>query len=108
MTILDTQMIRSDFLRRASELGYPPAMRDYGIALLRDRKNGETSMAAGIDWLTRAAGLGDAKAMVELARAFAVGLGVGVSKEKAKELLRNAQELGNDEAAGMLLSLAGT
>ena len=97
-----------DILRRASELGYPPAMRDYGIELLRDTKNGETSMAAGIDWLTRAAGLGDAKAMVELARAFAVGLGVGVSKEKAKELLRNAQKLGNDEAAGMLLSLAGT
>ena len=97
-----------ELLQRASALGHVPAMRDYGMVLLRDRKSSRIAMATAIDLLTRAADQGDARAMVELARSFAMGIGVEASRQKAEQLLQDARALGNEEAADLLLSLAKT
>ena len=81
------------------------AMRELALYL---RSTG-TSVAEARDassWLKRAAEAGDAVAMVELAKAYAMGIGIEPSIQQATVLLKDAAGLGNPEAQQLLASMA--
>lgn len=89
----------------AAATGDVTAMRELGLYL---RQTG-TSMAEAKDaseWLKRAADGGDVTAMVELAKAYAMGIGIAPSIQQAQVLLKDAAGLGNEEAKRLLASMA--
>jgi TPR repeat protein len=89
----------------AAASGDPVAMREMGLFL---RQNGTTVAQAedASTWLRRAADAGDATAMVELAKAYAMGIGIKPSIQEATVLLKDAAGLGNAEAQRLLTSMA--
>lgn len=89
----------------AAATGDAVAMRELGLYL---RSTG-TSVAEARDassWLKRAAEAGDAISMVELAKAYAMGIGIEPSIQQATVLLKDAAGLGNPEAQRLLATMA--
>jgi len=80
------------------------AMRELGL-YLRDNGTPEDASDAS-SWLKRAADSGDVTAMVELAKAYALGLGIRPSIQQAQVLLKDAAGQGNEEAKRLLASMA--
>jgi TPR repeat protein len=80
-------------------------LRELGLYL---RSTGTTVAEAqdASSWLKRAAEGGDAIAMVELAKAYAMGIGIEPSIQQATVLLKDAAGLGNPEAQRLLASMA--
>jgi TPR repeat protein len=89
----------------AAATGSAEAMREMGLFL---RTNGTTVADArdASSWLQRAADAGDVTAMVELAKAYAMGIGIAPSIQQATLLLKDAAGLGNVEAQQLLTSMA--
>ena len=84
--------------------GNTVAMRELGLYL---RNNGEpTDAKDASSWLKRAADGGDVPAMVELAKAYAMGIGIQPSIQQAHLLLKDAAGRGNEEAQKLLASMA--
>lgn len=80
------------------------AMRELGLYL---RNNGAPADARDASsWLKRAADGGDVPAMVELAKAYAMGIGIAPSIQQAQLLLEDAAGRGNEEAKRLLASMA--
>ena len=89
----------------AAATGDPIAMRELALYL---RENGTTLADAqgASDWFKRAAEGGDAIAMVELAKAYAMGLGLAPSIQQATLLLKDAASMGNPEAQRLLATMS--
>jgi TPR repeat protein len=81
------------------------AMRELALYL---RETGTTvdDARTASQWLIRAADGGDATAMVELAKAYAMGIGLAPSIRQAQLLLKDAAGLGNAEAQHLLVTMA--
>ncbi len=88
----------------AAASGDAAAMRELGL-YLRDSGSPADSRDAST-WLKRAADSGDVTAMVELAKAYAMGIGIAPSIQQAQVLLKDAAGLGNAEAQRLLASMA--
>lgn len=88
----------------AAATGSAEAMREMGLYL---RTNGTPADARDAStWLKRAADAGDVTAMVELAKAYAMGIGIQPSIQEATVLLKDAAGRGNAEAQRLLASMA--
>lgn len=88
----------------AAASGSAEAMREMGLYL---RSNGSPADARDAStWLKRAADAGDVTAMVELAKAYAMGIGIQPSIQEATVLLKDAAGRGNAEAQRLLASMA--
>ncbi len=90
----------------AAAIGDPVAMRELALYL---RSTGTTAADArdASNWFRRAADGGDAIAMVELAKAYAMGIGITPSIQQATLLLKDAAGRGNTEAQRLLTSMEG-
>jgi len=89
----------------AAASGEAISMREMGL-FLRTTGNSAADAQAASSWLRRAADAGDATAMVELAKAYAMGIGIAPSIQQATMLLRDAAGLGNTEAQRLLASMS--
>lgn len=89
----------------AAATGDVVAMRELALYL---RQNGTTLTEArdASNWLKRASDGGDSIAMVELAKAYAMGIGIEPSIQQATLLLKDAAGLGNAEAQRLLATMA--
>ncbi len=85
----------------------PVAMRELGLYL---RETGQTAQDAAdaSQWFRRAAEGGDVTAMVELAKSYAMGLGIRPSRKEARLWLEDAADKGNAEARQLLASMTST
>ncbi len=85
----------------------PVAMRELGLYL---RESGQTARDAAdaSQWFRRAAEGGDVIAMVELAKSYAMGLGIAPSYKEARLWLEDAAGKGNAEASQLLASMTTT
>jgi TPR repeat protein len=81
------------------------AMRELALYLRETGTTADDAKAAS-NWLIRAADGGDAIAMVELAKAYAMGIGLAPSIKQAQLLLKDAAGLGNQEAQHLLVTMA--
>lgn len=81
------------------------AMRELALYLRETGTTAEDAKTAS-QWLIRAADGGDATAMVELAKAYAMGIGLAPSIKQAQLLLKDAAGLGNEEARHLLVTMA--
>ena len=88
----------------AAATGDVTAMRELGL-YLRDSGTPADAPDAS-NWLKRAADGGDVTAMIELAKAYAMGIGLAPSIQQAQVLLKDAAGLGNPEAQRLLASMA--
>jgi TPR repeat protein len=88
----------------AAASGDAVAMRELGLYLRDSGTPSDARDASG--WLKRAADGGDVVAMVELAKAYAMGIGIQPSIQQAQVLLKDAAGLGNEEAQRLLASMA--
>ena len=88
----------------AAATGDAVAMRELGL-YLRDAGTPADARDAS-SWLKRAADGGDVTAMVELAKAYAMGIGIQPSIQQAQLLLKDAAGQGNEEAQRLLASMA--
>lgn len=94
---LDLDQIYAD----AAAAGNPAAMREHAIRLRTAAQTGvEVALSTG--WLIRASEAGDIKAMVQLAQAYSLGVGVPASLEKARGWLTKAAEAGDATASEMI------
>lgn len=94
---LDLGQIYAD----GAEAGNPAAMREHAIRL---RAAAETSedVANSTQWLIRASEGGDTAAMVMLAQAYSLGVGVPASPDKARSWLVIAAQAGDQTATEMI------
>ncbi|WP_421760161.1 tetratricopeptide repeat protein [Devosia sp.] len=81
------------------------AMRELALYLRETGTTADDAKTAS-QWLIRAADGGDATAMVELAKAYAMGIGLAPSIKQAQLLLKDAAGLGNEEARHLLVTMA--
>ena len=88
----------------AAATGDVTAMRELGLYLRNSGTPADARDASS--WLKRAADGGDVVAMVELAKAYAMGIGIQPSIQQAQVLLKDAAGLGNEEAQRLLASMA--
>lgn len=87
--------------------GDPVAMRELGL-YLRQTGTNATDAADAARWFERAAKGGDVTAMVELAKSYAMGLGIAPSYREARLWLEDAAGHGNAEATRLLSSMSAT
>lgn len=85
------------WLLKAAEGGDVEAQSNLGRCLLEGIGT-ETNYPLAVKWLALAAEKDDAQALGNLGGCYYLGLGVEKDLEKAKELLKKAAKLGNDEA----------
>jgi TPR repeat protein len=107
-SIMNVVMEEVDWSARyaaAAASGDPVAMRELAL-YLRDQGTTAAEARDASSWLRRAADGGDAVAMVELAKAYAMGIGIEPSIQQATLLLKDAAGLGNAEAKQLLTSMA--
>ena len=83
-----------------AEQGSPLGMREFA-RLIRDGRTKNNPVEATA-WFEKAAASGDAEAMVDLAKAYAFGVGVKPSIEEATSWLKLASTKGNPEARQLL------
>jgi TPR repeat protein len=88
----------------AAATGDVVAMRELGLYLRNAGAPVDARDASS--WLKRAADGGDVPAMVELAKAYAMGIGIAPSIQQAQVLLKDAAGRGNEEAQRLLASMA--
>ena len=91
----------------AAEGGDVVAMRELALYLQENGTTMEDARAA-TGWLQRASEGGDPEAIVALAKAYAMGLGLAPSLTEASALLEQAAGKGNAEAQRMLATMAAT
>ena len=89
----------------AAATGDIVAMRELALYLRETGTTADDAKTAS-QWLIRAADGGDATAMVELAKAYAMGIGLAPSIKQAQLLLKDAAGLGNAEAQHLLVTMA--
>ena len=94
---LDLDQIYAD----AAAAGSPAAMREHAIRLRAAAATSE-DVANSTIWLIRASEGGDTAAMVMLAQAYSLGVGVPASLEKAREWLAMASAAGDPTASEMI------
>jgi len=102
-TVLQQVAWQDVYERHAAE-GSVVAMRELAFYL---QENGTTPDEAktATAWLQKAADGGDAEAMVALAKAYAMGLGLPHSIERATALLETAAGAGSSEAQKLLATM---
>jgi TPR repeat protein len=83
----------------------PIAMRELGLYLRQTGKSAQDAADAS-QWFRRAAEGGDVAAMVELAKSYAMGLGLSPSYKEARLWLEDAAGKGNLEASQLLASMS--
>ena len=88
----------------AAATGDVIAMRELALYLKQTGTTATDAQSAS-KWLIRAADGGDAIAMVELAKAYAMGIGLEPSFKQAQLLLQDAAGLGNEEAKRLLVTM---
>lgn len=97
---LDLDQIYAD----AANAGNPAAMREHA-SRLRAAAVTSDEVVEATAWLIRASEGGDTAAMVMLAQAYSLGVGVPASLEKARAWLAKAAEAGDPTAADMMRSI---
>ena len=85
-------------------LGYAPSQADLGFAYMRGRSVVQDK-AKGVEWLRKAAGQREYRAMLWLGTAYERGDGVAKDDWRACDLWRRSHELGWDPATEKLHSL---
>jgi len=101
--VLDATDWKSRYAAAAAS-GDAVAMRELGLYLRDDGTPADARDATS--WLKRAADGGDVPAMVEVAKAYAMGIGIQPSIQQAQVLLKDAAGQGNEEAQRLLASMA--
>lgn len=100
------------WLKRAAEAGFLPALLDLGGIYLEGGKGVQADPSAAFDWFSRAAAQGSAEAEFYLGHIFYNGLGRPADKKAAAEHWRKASDGGVAEAsyrlAHMLLAEQAT
>jgi TPR repeat protein len=90
--------------KKAAEAGNVIAMRELAF-YLQENGTKPSDVADASHWLKLAADGGDADAMVALAKAYAMGIGIAPSIEQATLLLKEAAGTGNAEAQKLLAGM---
>lgn len=85
----------------AAAAGNPSAMREHARRLQLAAVTVD-DLAASTDWLVKASQAGDAPAMVMLAQAYSMGVGVPASIDEARGWLMKAAEAGDPNAIEMV------
>ena len=85
--------------------GFPEAMGFFG-SLLVNGKLGDEMKKDGIPFLEKAAEANDPYGTLNLGLAYLSGTVIALDREKGKALVKKAADLGSDDAASMLESLA--
>ena len=85
--------------------GFPEAMGFFG-SLLVNGKLGDEMKKDGIPFLEKAAAANDPYGTLNLGLAYLSGTVIALDREKGKALVKKAADLGSDDAASMLESLA--
>ncbi|MCF6241196.1 MAG: sel1 repeat family protein [Bacteroidales bacterium] len=79
---------------KAAMQKYPPALRMYGLMLINSANDREI-LDIGVEFLTKAADLGDVDAMVDLGNMYLFDTNIGLDWELAYKLIHEAAERGN-------------
>lgn len=87
--------------RQSAEAGVPEAMREHALRLRAAATTGP-DIAASTQWLVRASEGGDVAAMVLLAQAYSMGVGVPASLPEARGWLEKAALAGDPTAIEMV------
>lgn len=87
--------------QKAAEAGNPAGMREYARRL-REVAQKPEELATATDWLIRASEAGDAKAMVMLSQAYALGVGIPPSLDLAHSWLQRAADAGDPTALDLV------
>lgn len=93
-----------DVYRTRAEAGNAAAMRELG-KYIRDHGTSVADAKEAIGWFRKAAAKGDTAAKVELAKAYALGVGLKPSIKQASLLLEEAANNGNAEAKQLLATM---
>lgn len=91
----------ADILQSAKE-GNVRAMRKMAQIYIYGSAGIQPNPKVAFKWYLAAAKRGDALAMFEIGNAYSTGLGVKISKDKAREWWKKSAEAGNKKAAQML------
>jgi TPR repeat protein len=110
-TVIQTTLMQkvdwAGLYRKPAEAGNPEAMREFALYLQENGTTVEDARAA-TGWLRQASEAGDAEAMVALAKAYAMGLGLEPSINEATALLETAAGKGSTEAQRLLATMGTT
>lgn len=92
------------FYTRSAEAGYAPAQTNLGIIYYRGDLKLAKSDKEAFEWFCRGAEGGDGAAMFNLYKCFMDGIGTEPDKATAIQWLKNAAELGNEQAVALINS----
>lgn len=92
------------FYTHSAEAGYAPAQTNLGIIYYRGDLKLAKSEKEAFEWFCRGAEGGDSAAMFNLYKCFMEGIGTEPDTSTAIQWLKNAAELGNEQAVAIINS----
>lgn len=98
---IETRLDLDSLYRQSAEAGNPAAMREHARRLRADAVTAE-DIALSTTWLIRSSAAGDVPAMVMLAQAYSMGVGVAPSLPDARRWLEQAALAGDPTAIDMV------